>query len=628
MKADKIIKHAKMKRLFSFLAVIAAMVLMTACDKTLNPETPAQDSSQEFWWHYFRGSVYVGDILSYESEMQEAIKELFPLSTDMARAQVVFVGESEIKAKSPSLLKAIANDAFIVFPHYEGMDEDFAQMGVDLNYASIESDEYYPLLHCYNGYAQGFTYTLWAAGEDSDPEEFESTWSQAEWDAMMEANKALGEVEETELETYVLTYYESCLAAFVEWLEGAVAEQAQTKADFVTNMKGNLEQLGQRCPNSFNFGLNKQIDKGIIFPPDMLAGTGSIDVDIRVYPIFKQSSNGNNAGDYYIVVSRITPHNKEMWHPAEHKHGWSANRLYGYWFNGMDVVTSLVNTDGSAIRDIDYFERPIPENKNQSRQYSEGKSFNVGGTISGGGGFMGDTGQWSLMPSLTIGGGWSSSTNYELSTIEFTVDSSSPSAVHYNYYTTKNVKMTDYWDNKDKMDANFPKTVRSDFYANTNWAWHVGSAKDYDTQTYMLKTKIDISYAAWHHWRCALEYDSNKKTFSIDVPAFSWFLDAPNRVPWGVIALKNASTYEMAHVTVYDSNGKQADVSTESFSKDQVVKFSLPVGTYSIHFDLIDGTTRQKYGSFVYKDIRVHQGADEKSATVSISTLDADELKS
>ena len=85
MKADKIIKHAKMKRLFPFLAVIAAMVLMTACDKTLNPETPAQDSSQEFWWHYFRGSVYVGDILSYESEMQEAIKELFPLSTEILR---------------------------------------------------------------------------------------------------------------------------------------------------------------------------------------------------------------------------------------------------------------------------------------------------------------------------------------------------------------------------------------------------------------------------------------------------------------------------------------------------------------------------------------------------------------
>lgn len=618
-----------MKRLFSFFPVIAAMVLITACNKTPNPEMPENGDSQsgKANWNYFRGPAYLGDISSYDSEMQEAIKEFFPLTAGAANAQVVFVGESEIKAKSPSLLKAIANDAFIVFPHYEGMDEDFAQIGVDLNYASIESDEYYPLLHCYNGYAQGFTYTLWV-GEDADPEEFESTWSQEEWDAMMEANKELGEVEKTELETYVLTYYESCLVAFVEWLEGAVAEQAQTKAEFVTNMKGNLEQLGQRCPNSFKFGLNKQIDKGLFYPPDMLAGTGSIDVDIRVYPIFKQSSNGNNAGDYYIVVSHITPHNKEMWHPAEHIHGWSANRLYGYWFNGMDVVTRLVNKDGSAIPDIDYFERPIPENKNQSRQYSEGKSFNIGGTISGGGGYMGDTGQWSLMPSLTIGGGWSSSTNYELSTIEFTVDSSSPSAVHYNYYTTKNVKMTDYWDKQDKIDANFPKTVRSDFYANTNWAWHVGSANDYDTQTYMLQTKIDISYAAWHHWRCALEYDSNKKTFSIDVPKFSWPLNAPNRVPWGVIALKNASTYEMAHVTVYDSNGKQTDVYTGSCSKDQEAKFSLPVGTYSIHFDLIDGTTQQKYGSYIYNNIQVHQGADEKSATVKISTLDADKQKS
>ena len=611
-----------MKRLFSFLAVIAAMVLMTACDKTLNPETPAQDSSQEFWWHYFCGSVYVGDILSYESEMQEAIKELFPLSTDMARAQVVFVGESEIKAKSPSLLKAIANDAFIVFPHYEGMDEDFAQIGVTLNYASIEGGAYYPLLHCYNGYAQGFTYTLWAT-EEEVPEEYDSTWSQADWDALMEANKAYGDEAEEELQDYILSYYESCLVSFIEWLEGAVAEQVQTKADFVTNVKGNLEQLGQRCPNTIEFGLKKQIDKGLIYSPDMLEGTGSVDVDFRVFPVYKQSSNGNNAGDYYIVVSKITPHSKNMWHPENHIHGWARNRVYGYWFNGMDVVTRLVNKDGSSIRDMDYFERPIPENKNQSRQYSEGKSFNISGSINGGGGGASGGGFGQGDGGLTIGAEWSSSTNYELSTIEFSMNASSPSTVEYNYSTTKNVKMTDYWGDDNKINVNFPKTVRSEFNANTSWAWHVGSAKDYDTQTYVLKTKIDISYAAWHHWRGALEYDSNKKTFNIDVPEFSWVLEAPNRVPWGIVALKNASTYEMAHIVVYDSSGKAVDAPTYSRSKGQVAKFSLPVGAYSVHFDLVDGTTQQKYGHYIYSNIQVHQGADEKSATVEISSLDA-----
>jgi hypothetical protein len=152
---------------------------------------------------------------------------------------------------------------------------------VDLNYASIESDEYYPLLHCYNGYAQGFTYTFWAT-EEEVPEEYDSTWSQADWDALMEANKAYGDEAEEELQDYILSYYESCLVSFIEWLEGAVAEQVQTKADFVTNVKGNLEQLGQRCPNTFEFGLKKQIDKGLIYSPDILEGTGSVDVDFRV----------------------------------------------------------------------------------------------------------------------------------------------------------------------------------------------------------------------------------------------------------------------------------------------------------------------------------------------------------
>ncbi|MBO5596519.1 MAG: hypothetical protein J5917_07090 [Bacteroidales bacterium] len=616
-----------MRKIFYVVSAMAAVALLAACNKAPGPETPENGGSwtEDADWSYFRGSAYLGDLSSYDEEMQAAVAAYFPLSNGMADAQVVFVGESDIKAKSPDLLKAVAHDAFIVFPHYEGMDEDFAQIGIDLNYATIEGNTFYPLLHCYNGFAQGFTYTLWVS-EDKEPEKFESTWNQAEWDALMEANKALGEVEKTELETYVQTFYESCITSFVEWLEGAVAEQARTKAEFVTNVKGNLEQLGQRCPNQFKFGLKEQIEKGLIYSPDSLAGTGSVDVDMRVYPVYKQSTNGNNAGDYYIVVSRIVPHNKNMWHPEEHIHGWAANRVYGYWFNGMNVVTSLINENKSPISDIDYFERPIPENKNQSRQYSEGKSFNISGTLTGGGGYMGTTGQWSIMPNLTIGGGWSSSTNYELSTVEYTVDSSSPSTVEYNYYTTKNVTMTDYWGKEDKINVYFPLTVRSDIYANTSWAWHVGAAKDYDKQEYVLRNKIDITYAAWHHWRCAAEYDSNKKTFKIDIPEVQWTLKAPSRVPWGVIALKNTSTYEMSHIVVYDSNGKAVDAPTYSRSKDQTAKFSLPVGTYSIQFDLVDGTTQQKYGSYVYRNIEVHQGADEKSATVEIATIGADKI--
>ena len=608
-----------MKKVFYLFAVIVAAGLFIGCDKTPVPDNSGTSQTEDnVDWNYFRGAVYVGDLNVYGAELKEAIEEFFPLITsDMASAKVVVAGESEIKAKNPALLKAIANGAFIVFPAYDGVKEDVAALGVEMNTATIESNDYYPLLYCYNNYGMGYTYTMWATADD-ELEELESTWTQADWEALVEANKEYKDEEVVELEDYILSYYEARIAAFVEWLEDTVMEQEQTKSAFVTGVKGDLEQLGQRCFNSFSYTLYRQIDKATGSDPDNLWGAGSVDVDIRVFPVYKQKSNGNQAGDYYIVVSRVIPHNGNMWHPENHAHGWTRNRVYGYWLDKMDVVTSLVNANGSAIDNsgIDYFERPIPENKNQSRQYSTGKSFNIGGTLSGG---IGDVAGATLGLGLSIGGGWSSSTSYALDTIEYDVDSSSPSTVKYHYYTN-NIKLED---EMDDVDVNFPRTSRSDFYANTNWAWHVGAAKDNDTQQYKLQTKVDITYASWFHWRGTRQFDSNKKTYSIDIPQFSWTLGAPNRVPWGVVALKNSSTYEMAHVTVYNKDNKKVDVLTNSFSKDQVAKVSLPEGTYSIHFDLIDGTTQMKYASYVYSNVEVKQGGDEASATVEISTLDA-----
>ena len=611
-----------MKRLFYLIPALAAILLMAACNKTPNPVTPENETEQanEPDWNYFRGSVYVGDLNAYGEEMKEAIEEFFPLITaDMASAQVVLVGESDIKAKSPALLKAIAGDAFIVFPAYEGVKEDVAALGIEMNTATVDGDDYYPLLYCYNNFGQGYTYTLWVT-EDDELEEGESTWSQADWNALVEANKEYENEDEEAVEwkDYILSYYEACMVSFVEWLEDAVVEQAQTKSTFVTDVQGNLEQLGKRCYSSFRYTLYNRIDRAPLSDPDNLWGSGSVDVDIRVFPVYKQKTNLNQAGDYYIVVSRIVPHNGNMWHPENHAHGGCRNRVYGYWFENMDVVTSLLNADGSAIDDsgIDYFERPIPENKNQSMQYSKSRSISLGGSLNAG---VGDVAGNSFGGGVSFGGTWSSSTSYALETIEFTADSSSPSTVKYHYYTN-NITLKD---DMDKIDEYFPRAARSDFYANTNWAWHVGAAKDNDTQQYRIQTKIDITYASWYHWRGLNPSDSNKRTYSISVPQLSWDLSAPNRVPWGVIALKNASTYEMARVNVYDSNNKKVDVLTNSFSKDQVAKVSLPVGTYSIHFDLVDGNTQQTYASYVYNNVEVHQGADEASATVAISTIDA-----
>lgn len=614
-----------MKRLFYLLPAIVAVVLMAACNKTPVPTDPqgGNESGINNGVNYFRGPAYLGDITSFDDEMTEAIQSFFPLGVGMDDAVVCFVGESDIKAKSPALLKAIANDSFIIFPAYDGVVEDFAALGVDLDIASSEGGEYIPLLYCYCGFGQGYTYTMWSEAELEEPsDDGESSWDEAEWNALVEANKQYAgeQEEEEEYEDDYLSYFESRLSAFVAWLEDAILEQAATKSAYVSEMKGELENLAKRYPASFSYSLYEKIDKATGSDPDYLSGYGSVDVDIRVFPVFKQSSNDNQAGDYYIIVSRITPHNSRMWNPRANNHGLCQNRLYGFWFDEMNVTTSLVNTNGSVIDAIDYFERPIPENKNQSMQYSNGKSITLGGSLNAG---VGDVAGKSFGGGLSFGATWSSSTSYALNTIEYTVDSSSPSAVKYRYYTTENVTLTDSWGKQSKIDKNFPPAVRNDFYANSNWVWHVGSVKDDDTKTsFKLETAIDITYASWYHWRLAQEYDSNKKTYTKHMPKASWKLAAPNRVSWGVIALKNASTYEMAHVTVYDKNNKVVDVLSNSFSKDQVAKVSLPVGEYSIKYDLMDGTTQRKYASYVYNNIAVHQGGNETAATVEISTID------
>lgn len=612
-----------MRKIFQFIPTLAVLVLLAGCQKEPNsvtpgtdPAKPEEEKSPELDWNYFRGSVYLGGISSYDQELKESIETFFPLTADMSNAQVVFVGESDVKAKSPALLKAIANDAYIVFPAYDGAKDDFAALGVELDIPEISGTGYEPLLCCYNGFGQGFTYTMFGQTDFEVPQpEDNEKWSDDEWAALNEENQKLGPEADDPLEEYEWNYYESLLAAFVNWLNNDLSDQEATKSQYVVDMKGRLEDLGKRYTYSYSVNLNKTIDKDF-----SLNRSTTISVDIRVFPVYKQSSNGDQAGDYYIVVSKIIPYNQRMWNPTCWPYRFFCRlRAYGYWFEEMNVATSLVKKSGEAISGLNFYDTPIPENKNISKKYTEGKSFNIGGSLSSGASDKGP----SAGIGLSIGGGWNSSTSYDLSTIDFDMDSSTPT-VNYRYYTNEeNIKLTDDWGEQHKIDKNFPSTARNQFNANTNWVWHVPSVSDNENTTFKLKNKLDITYATWYHWRAAAEFDGNKRTYKTTFPEISWPLVAPNRVPWGIVALKNASTYEMAHVTVYNQSNKKMDVLYNSFSKDQVAKIALPVGTYSVRFDLIDGTTQKKYASYVYNNVEVKQGSDERSASVQISSIDA-----
>ena len=623
-----------MKRFVTILPLAAAVLCMAACnshkeqDLLLNePQGTHIVVNEAANWNRFRLPAYIGDLSAYPEDMQTAIDKLFPVRGEISSVKVAFISPAD--AGSPALAEAVENGAFIVYPG----DMDVTSIGIAPVIATFEGgSKYKPLFHCHSSWGLGITYTMWEEPEVEPFEDIEPSMSESQWIELQKKCLTLGEESGYVMSDYDnepdfnLNYYYTRLDAFVTWLEKTCMEQTLTKATSYEDLKANIEQAGLPLHQNFPYSLNKTIDKGTWCDPDVLSKSGSIDVEFRVFPCYMQSSNGDNAGDYYSVVSTITPHNASMWGPFVGSHGGCRNRVYGYWFNTMDVETSLVNTDGSPIPGLSYFDRPIPENKNSSKQYSNGHSISVTGSVSGG--YGGKSAGGVINAGLSVGGTWTSSTNYTLETIDYSLDSSTPS-VKYHYWSN-NVKLTDDYDNWDKINnEDFPAPVRTEFSAHTMWTWHIpgSTVGDNDTKSFKLKTKVKLSYSSWYHWRGSVEYDSNRKDYDIDFSEFSWEIKAPNRIPWGFINLRNASSNEMSHVSYYVSGHENEDpvaTLTSSYGKGDEARIALAEGTYSIRWDVINGDTQEKLGSYIYRNVKVHQGRNAEEATISISSVDGE----
>ena len=231
---------------------------------------------------------------------------------------------------------------------------------------------------------------------------------------------------------------------------------------------------------------------------------------------------------------------------------------------------------------------------------------------------------------MSWGATYSSSTNYTLDTINYSLDSSTPDVKYHHW--SENVVLTDDWDDWDKINKNFPAPVRTEFAAHSSWVWHVPASvvKDGDTQQFQLSATVSIDYRTWYHWRASIEYDDNMKDHWVDLPVQTWTLDKPDRTPWGFVSLRNASDYEMAHVSIYKAGHESEDpiaVLSTSYGKGDEALAGLWEGPYSLTWDFVDGNTGSVLSSWIYENVQIHQGKDKESATVKISTVDGKQRK-
>ena len=578
-------------------------------------------------WTTSKLPAYIGDISSLPQELQAVIQQRFPKSVDIDRAHVLFVGPGDMAAQENKIRKAADAGAFIVSP--KGVD--LSIIGASPMLAAPAGGDLQVLLQCYSSWNGGVHYVMFdeinilSTAEPGTP-----SMSEEEWKELIRTNVPLGDdgglsvTDYDNLPDKNENYYQTRMDPFIQWIDSAVLERSLLRADVkqdYDDLRDNIEQSGQRLTYNYSFTLNKYIDQAILSDADYLCKNGSISVEYRVYPLYMLEANGEKGGDYYGVVSTVTPHNESMWGPYVGAHGACRNRIYGFWFCDMDVVTSLLDANGAEVPGLAYFDRPIPENKNDSKTYSNGKTFSMNGSISGG--YV--SGGAYIVGNFGLGGTWTSSTNYTLETISYSLDSSSPS-VKYHYWS-ENVKLTDDWDDGTQINQNFPAPVRTEFSGHSMWVWHVPNSvvKDSDQQQFQLKTSIKLRYSTWYHWRGAVEYDSNRANHDVDIPSNTWKLNAPYRVPWGFIRLRNATNNEMAHVAFYPAGQTGGDPVAQlstSYGKGEEARIALVKGTYDIIWDIIDGDTNVKIGTYIYKNVDIHTGYDDDSATVRISTVD------
>lgn len=302
-------------------------------------------------------------------------------------------------------------------------------------------------------------------------------------------------------------------------------------------------------------------------------------------------------------------------------------RIFGYWFKEMDVKFDLL--DGEKMVDgLRYQQTPIPENENESVNYSNGFNASITGSVSGG--YGGTQAKGMLTGSIGFSVGWSSTTSYTLKTIAYNVNSSTPT-VQYHYYSN-NVKLTDNGIGDGKYDKNFPVSCRSEFNGTNVWVWHVpaghAGVADNSTKNFTIRSQVKITYNSWYHWRGAVEYDSNRKDYELGWYSYSMDLKAPNRTTWGLVSLTNAAkNYTVRQINIYENgkeNGKPIVTVPSTYEYNEKAVQSLPEGTYSLTFEYIDPNQGNKVISHgKITGFTIKQGRTSADATTILSTGDA-----
>lgn len=627
--------------------LIGGASVFTSCIKIDNP-TPAQPSEPvettgadpNYNWSVCNKPTFFGSIDGLPEDLMKVLKKRFPNQTSIDQAEVALISMDDAVADFPidgPLQKLYdRNGLLVVFEPrlFEGeIMGDFSEVEDwdPLIYAANIKEDHYTMLaektdeipdvvipgdgNENSQYKESLAYSQ-AHPEENDPllinlymSDNTNEFNENYWDVRM--NPFIDWIEEV---------YESYND---EALNRASSTAAQPQPTFET-LTASMKTGTKRFEYNFPFLMVQYVDKALWSDADILVKNSSISFSYQVLPMYAQSSNGENAGDYYAVIGKITPHNDSMWGPYVGEHGGTRNRVYGFWMKEMQYKIFLANSNGLPINDVRFQAAPYPENVQSARENTNTFSAGINGSVKAGGS---EKNGFAAEGSVGFSANWTETIKYTLNNIDFARNTST-SIVDYTW-KSNNVKLDDDMSN---IQNYFPDECHKEFDAKNAWLWHVpygtNGIEDGSTKQLYISLQAQITYSCWHHWRGTATFDSNRKDKSTGVFRHTMQLPAPDRTPWGIISVKNASKYTMRKVKIYKSgqeDGEPLKTINNSYEKNEIALTNVNVGRYTVTFEHVDPDNVNKVVQVgTIKNVEVKQGKDMSAAKTELSTADAE----
>ena len=377
---------------------------------------------------------------------------------------------------------------------------------------------------------------------------------------------------------------------------------------------------------------------------DYLNVKGSFEVIYSIKPCYLFENNGDNAGDYYIVKADVIARNGQVYKPYYTWHGWRNTlgvvSVAGYYMKNLQLSSTLMSNAQKPVTlsDISFAAQPSPVTTINSSTYTSGIDLGLQGALSVGtktglGGSMGFSASYNKSSTINI-------TDLD---IEKNTDDQSRQ-VSYKYVVNnitldrfdmvKNIFTT--MSNDDIVEKFYPTQIpaiaRSDFDATSWWCWYVpantNGVKDKASTQFTIKADLKLTHDSYAYWNTIA---SSHRSFNYDNNSFTFNIPAPNRQPFGILALANNHNKVVSNIKIY-SQENVADKDTlclsRGYLKGQEAKCALPEGTYIVDYDLKNGDDNTIDSRWRIKNVIITKGVTEEASTAYISTDSAIERNS